>query len=270
MRLGRAAKAAGITDKADRRVHRASSTNSRSAISRRSASAELDEPADAGRLPPGTNRYKLELGRAERLFGAKRYSRRGSAFEGAAQRGARATIASSSTLRLAECDYFLKRARNARDGVKPYIDKARARAKRCFLRGRVARSRRPRRIPAHRPAAGRRVPDSELGGRSAQQPRDALHPAERRRSAPTQTFREMYQKFPTGHYAERAAWKIGWCAYKAGRYADAIARVRVGGRAFPALRLPAVVALLVGPRARGAERAGDRRASATRSSPPTI
>ena len=27
-------------------------------------------------------------------------------------------------LRLAECDYFLKRPRNARDGVRPYIDKA--------------------------------------------------------------------------------------------------------------------------------------------------
>ena len=43
----------------------------------------------------------------------------------------------------------------------------------------------------------------------------------------------MYQKFPTGHYAERAAWKIGWWAYRSDNYAETV-RVFEGAAAnFP-------------------------------------
>jgi soluble lytic murein transglycosylase len=35
-------------------------------------------------------------------------------------------------------------------------------------------------------------------------------------------FAEMYASFPTGAFADRAAWKAGWWAYKAGRYPEAI------------------------------------------------
>src|SRR6185295_12607312 len=47
------------------------------------------------------------------------------------------------------------------------------------------------------------------------------------------TFREMYEKFPMGHYAERAAWKIGWMAYKSDRFADAIRAFESGAAHFP-------------------------------------
>jgi soluble lytic murein transglycosylase len=48
-----------------------------------------------------------------------------------------------------------------------------------------------------------------------------------------ETFREMYARFPGGRYAERAAWKIGWLAYRNQQYADAI-RVFEGAAArFP-------------------------------------
>jgi soluble lytic murein transglycosylase len=43
----------------------------------------------------------------------------------------------------------------------------------------------------------------------------------------------MYEKFPTGHYAERAAWKIGWWAYKSGRYADTIRAFESAAEHFP-------------------------------------
>src|SRR5439155_22759608 len=86
------------------------------------ASTEL-ENLPLAPIAPGSTRYKLELGRAERLFGSKRYAPARAAFEGlraAAQGDDRELV----QLRLAECDYFLKRARNARDGVRPYIEKA--------------------------------------------------------------------------------------------------------------------------------------------------
>jgi len=47
------------------------------------------------------------------------------------------------------------------------------------------------------------------------------------------TFREMYEKFPLGHYAERAAWKIGWWAYKNGNYADTVRVFESAAANFP-------------------------------------
>ena len=43
----------------------------------------------------------------------------------------------------------------------------------------------------------------------------------------------MYEKFPTGHYAERAAWKLGWWAYKNGRYAETIHAFESAAANFP-------------------------------------
>src|SRR5262249_17761959 len=86
------------------------------------AATEL-ENLPIGPIVPGTNRYKLELGRAERLFGAKRYAQARPVFD-TLRRAAQGDDRELVALRLAECDYFLKLTRNARDGVKPYIDKA--------------------------------------------------------------------------------------------------------------------------------------------------
>ncbi len=46
-------------------------------------------------------------------------------------------------------------------------------------------------------------------------------------------FREMYEKFPVGRYAERAAWKIGWWAYRNGRYADTTRVFEAAAAEFP-------------------------------------
>ena len=37
-----------------------------------------------------------------------------------------------------------------------------------------------------------------------------------------ETLREMFERFPSGRYAERAAWKIGWASYTNGRYAETV------------------------------------------------
>src|SRR5205085_94484 len=36
------------------------------------------------------------------------------------------------------------------------------------------------------------------------------------------TFKELFEKFPTGPYAERSAWKYGWRAYTTGNYAETV------------------------------------------------
>ncbi len=46
-------------------------------------------------------------------------------------------------------------------------------------------------------------------------------------------FREVVEKFPTGRFAERAAWKAGWWAYRQGRFKDAGAYFDRGAAQFP-------------------------------------
>jgi soluble lytic murein transglycosylase len=219
MRLARAAKAAGSTEKATEAFSRIVYEFPFSDLAP-IASTEL-ESLPIGPIAPGTNRYKLELGRAERLFGAKRYAQARSAFEGlrgAAQGDDRELV----QLRLAETDYFLKRPRNARDGVKPYIEKASRQGEALFFYAVAAHDlgdqaeylRVVRRLVNDFPdQSWSEEALNNLATHYIRQNDDDLA---------DQTFREMYEKFPTGHYAERAAWKLGWFAYKNGRYADTV------------------------------------------------
>jgi len=48
-----------------------------------------------------------------------------------------------------------------------------------------------------------------------------------------EVFKELWRRFPDSRYAERAAWKIGWWAYKNGRFADAAQAFDAGAAAFP-------------------------------------
>ena len=68
---GRAAKAAGDTGQGGRSVRARRTTSFRSAIWRRSRAASSSTCRTSPPIAPGSNRYKLELGRAERLFGAQ-------------------------------------------------------------------------------------------------------------------------------------------------------------------------------------------------------
>jgi len=46
-------------------------------------------------------------------------------------------------------------------------------------------------------------------------------------------FREVVQRYPAGRFAERAAWKAGWWAYRQGRFQDAVALFDGGAAQFP-------------------------------------
>jgi soluble lytic murein transglycosylase len=230
IRLGRAARASGNTDKAIEAFARVVYEFPFSDLAAQ-ASAEL-ESLPYGPVAPGSNRYKLELGRAERLFGAKRYTQARQVFEGLrsmAQGDERELV----NLRIAESDYFLKRARNARDGVKPYVENASRQGEALFFYA----------------VASRELGDTEeylrTVRRLAQDFGDQTWAEEALNNLATYyilqnddaqadaTFREMYEKFPTGHYAERAAWKLGWWAYKNGRYADTVRAFESGAANFP-------------------------------------
>jgi len=136
-------------------------------------------------------------------------------------------------LRLAECDYFLRRPRNARDGVRPYIDAASRQGEALFFYAIAVRElgdqdeylRVVRRLVNDFPA--------QSWAEEALNNLATLYIRQSDDEGAEQTFREMYEKFPTGHYAERAAWKIGWWAYKNGRYADTARAFESAAAQFP-------------------------------------
>jgi soluble lytic murein transglycosylase len=230
MRMGRAARAAGNAEKAIEAFSRVVYEFPFSDLGT-AAAGEL-ESLPIGPIVPGTNRYKLELGRAERLFGAKRYGEARPAFE-TLRRSAQGDDRELVALRLAECDYFLKRIRNARDGVKPYIDKASRQGEALFF---YAVATRELGDHAEYLRTVRRIVDEFPTQSWAEEALNNLatqHIVQDDDEQADATFRELYEKYPMGRYAERAAWKIGWWAYKNGRYADTVRTFESAAAHFP-------------------------------------
>jgi soluble lytic murein transglycosylase len=230
MRMGRVAKAVGDTEKAIAAYSRLVYEHPFSDAAP-GASVELDN-LPIGPIVAGSNRYALELGRAERLFGAKRYALARPVFD-ALRRAAQGDDRELVDLRIAECDYFLKRPRNTRDGVKPYLDKASRRGEALFF---YAVAIRELGEQAEYQRIVRRLADEFTTESWAEEAlnnlatHDILDSDDESADA---VFREMYEKFPTGRYAERAAWKIGWRAYKTGRYADTVRAFESAAANFP-------------------------------------
>ena len=46
-------------------------------------------------------------------------------------------------------------------------------------------------------------------------------------------FRQVLERYPAGRFAERAAWKAGWTAYREGRFSDALRYFDQGAAQFP-------------------------------------
>jgi len=178
------------------------------------------------------NGYKQDLGRALILFGAKRYTDARSAFV-ELQRQVSGDDKELVELRIAECDYFLRRYAAARDGVQPYLENASRRAEAQFfnlgaVRGLSGADESVRLTRALVDA----FPDSSwssealnnLGTHYLLTDDDDLA---------AQTFKELYEKFPTGPYAERSAWKYGWRMYTTGKYAETVRVFEGAAAAFP-------------------------------------
>ena len=231
MRMGRAAKAAGDNEKA---AGAFASLVYQFPLSDLSALAatELEGLPNVQPIEPGSQRYRLELGRAERLFGSKHYAEARTAFEPLRQ-GASGDDKELIGLRMAECDYFLKRPRIARDAVRPYVEHASRQGEALFFYAIATRdlgdadeyTRTIHRIVAEFP--------TQTWAEEGLNNLATYYILQDDDDAADATFKEMYEKFPKGRYAERAAWKIGWRAYRDRRYADAARSFEHAAADFP-------------------------------------
>ncbi len=230
MRMGKAARTLGNREKAAEAFSRVVYEFPFGDLAA-SASTEL-ETLPIAPVAAGSRRYQLELGRGERFFAAKRYAPARSIFE-TLRPLAQGDDHELINLRLAECDYFLKRARNARDGVKPYLEKASRQGEALFFYALAVRElgdqdeylRTVRRLASD--FADQSWAEEALNNLAS------YYIVQNEDEEADRTFREMYEKFPLGHYAERAAWKIGWWAYKNGNYADTVSVFESGAANFP-------------------------------------
>jgi soluble lytic murein transglycosylase len=227
--LGRAAEQAGDSDRAleaYRDVHyglplSAGAPDAQAALTRLQTSAKA--PSD---------KLKRDRERAEVLFNARRWALARAAYEPLVKtlQGDEAKLAA---LRIAECDFYLDRFRAARDGVAPFLkdDKREAEARFFHLsaiRGlgdQATATRLTLELAEDHPTSS--WSEEALNNLASSYIRtDDDDDADR-------ILRAMLANAPRGRYAERAAWKIGWRAYRTGNMREAAETFERAAAAFP-------------------------------------
>jgi soluble lytic murein transglycosylase len=196
------------------------------------AASELDGSNDL-RPPRGSPaRFTLDLGRAERLFASRRYQPAREAFQDLAPY-ASGDDAELVALRMAECEHYLKRNRQAREQLAPLLDRAsrKAEARFFFLTATRDLGERDEYVRRSREFVAA-FPDSPWAEAALNNLASHFIIADDDAQADA-VFRELYAKFPQGARAERAAWKVGWWAYRNGRYTDAVSYFESAAGTFP-------------------------------------
>jgi soluble lytic murein transglycosylase len=173
-----------------------------------------------------------DIGRAQMLFGARRYGEAKTAFQ-AIRPSLSGDARERADLRIAESDFHLRNYSAARDGVTPYLQKASRVAEARFFHLSAIRELGDQ---AQYVALARGLvadfPDSSW----SEETLDNLATYYIRKNddeSAAAIFRELYTKFPNGQYAERAAWKYGWWSYKTGEYPETIRTFESAASTFP-------------------------------------
>ncbi len=176
--------------------------------------------------------YKGDMGRAQQLFGARRYAEARSAFQ-ELQRIAAGADRDMADLRVAESDFYLRRYTAARDGTRPYLQRGSHQAEARFFHASALRE-----LDEHDEfvsmtrALVQEFPDSPWAEEALNNlgTHYILINEDEQAAA---VFKELYERFPGGARAERAAWKYGWWNYKTENYAETIRVFESAAQAFP-------------------------------------
>ncbi len=188
------------------------------------ASDAAEEMAKIAATPiaPTRDSYALDLGRAQQLYGARRYTEARKAFD-AVRPLSNGDDRTLITLRLAECDYGLKHYAQARDALRGYLDSQTTRldeAQFFYLSTIRGLGRGDEYVTLVRAFVDRNADPTlteealnDLGSYYIREDDDAKAAS---------VFAEMFRRFPTGAHADRAAWKSGWWAFRTGDYQGTI------------------------------------------------
>ena len=121
------------------------------------------------------------------------------------------------TLHLAECDYF-GRHKAAHERLKTYLDEGSKEPEaRYYYLNRAGHGRSLDAPPLT--LAGQGSPDSQWAAEtSTTWPRSYI--IDDQDDEADRPFRELLDRLPKHRYAERAAWKVGWEAYRQQKFSD--------------------------------------------------
>jgi len=173
----------------------------------------------------------LELKRADALFQARRWSGARASYE-RARHGAQGTERDRIAVRLAACDVQLRRFRPALEPLKGQRAGASSDEATFYylsaLRGVGDREEYEREVRVF--ADGRR--DSPFAEDALNNLASHFIVADDDRRA-EEVFRILIERYPAGRFTERAYWKVGWWAYRDGRYQEAATLFDRGASQFP-------------------------------------
>ena len=231
MKLGVTSKAAGNSERAIAalsRLYYEYPTSEQAST----AGAELETTPGRPPLTYGSDRYKQEMARAERLFAARNITQARPAFQelkAIAQGDDRDLIA----LRLAESDYHQRRWRLARDGVKPFTENGPRRSEALFYYAGSLRNLKA--FDAYVTTVDRLADEfpADAWAEEALNDLASHHIIQDDDLAADVVLRDLYERFPKGRFAERAAWKIGWLAFRNGRFTDTVKYFEAAAANFP-------------------------------------
>jgi soluble lytic murein transglycosylase len=173
-------------------------------------------------IAPSRETYALDLGRAERFFGARRFAEARNTFE-LLRPLAPDADRSLVDLRLAQCDYHLKKYPAARDALRTYLDKQTSRlveAQYYYLGALRELGRLDELLPLLRAFVDGN-PESPFAEAALNDLGTYYILADDDAKA-ADVFADQYRRFPQGAYSDRAAWKAGWWAYRHGLFTETI------------------------------------------------
>jgi len=172
------------------------------------------------------------LRRSQRLFDARRWAQARAGFEAIAK-AVDGDNKDLVELRLAECDFYLDRHRAARDGLKPFLKHATWEAEARYFHLSAIRELGDR--ESYVSLARELVsdfPTSEWAVETLNGLASHYLVVDEDAEADV-VFRELAVRFPRHRYAERAAWKAGWAAYRGRRFDEAVRLFETAAAAFP-------------------------------------
>ena len=154
------------------------------------------------------------------MFGAHRYAQAREAFalvHPFAALDERELVA----LRTAECDHYLRRYQAAREELRPLLESASRRAEAQFFW--LSATRGLGEVDEYLRLVRRLVDEfpSDPWAEEALNNLGSHYILANDDDQADEVFREQLTRFPAGRYASRAGWKVGWWAFKHGRYEDA-------------------------------------------------
>jgi soluble lytic murein transglycosylase len=177
-------------------------------------------------------RYKLEMGRGERLFGGRRYADARISFV-RLKPHATSEDAELVSLRLAEIEYFQGRYSNARESLRPFLTSGARQAEARFFYLMSQRGLRNDEMFEQLVRALERDFPESTWAEEALNNLATFYIQRDEDDEADAVLREMYARFPKGRYAERAAWKAGWTSYRKGDMRDAARYFESASANFP-------------------------------------